>query len=214
MDHFQSTATHYAKNLGQTASANLLTENSVVINPMSLNALILFVGSFKAAGQDGYVGGQMYACRSLLDSALAKKYDWLLLDSTAKSNIRVPFPVRIAHAAKRLVRFLKVITTRRVDCCIIFTSNGWSFVEKGTMAVVAKLLRKKVIIAPRSGFVAAARLAETTTDTLDQSGNSGSARMISANHLTQKDPKSHQRRVDSVLPRHINCFQCWCDCFF
>ncbi len=48
----------------------------------------------------------------------------------------------------------------------------------------------------------------------DQSSNSGSARMIRANHLPQKDPESYQRRVDSVLPGHINCFQCWCDCFF
>jgi glycosyltransferase involved in cell wall biosynthesis len=45
------------------------------------------------------------------------------------------------------------ITTKRVDCCIIFTADGWSFVEKGTMVVIGKMARKAVILAPRSGLV-------------------------------------------------------------
>ena len=132
-----------------------VTRSNCVEEPASVadRLSVLFVGSFKSAGVDGTVGGQMYACRSLLDSPLGKKYNWLLLDSTANSNIPEVFLVRLARALWRLARFSAFLLTKKIDCCIIFAGHGWSFVEKGTMVVLGKFAGKRIVLAPRSGLV-------------------------------------------------------------
>jgi glycosyltransferase involved in cell wall biosynthesis len=114
---------------------------------------VLFVGSFKVNAKDGSVGGQMYACRSLIDSELSNFVDWILLDSTADSNLEKSFIKRTYKACKRLLKFIYYLITSNIDFVIIFTADGWSFIEKGTMALIAKFFRKRVILAPRSGLV-------------------------------------------------------------
>ena len=51
---------------------------------MQTKRKILFVGSFKEKAKDGSVGGQMYACKSLINSDLSNHVDWILFDITGK----------------------------------------------------------------------------------------------------------------------------------
>ena len=45
---------------------------------MSNKKQVLFVGSFIESGKSGNVGGQMFACRSLINSEISEKVDWTL----------------------------------------------------------------------------------------------------------------------------------------
>jgi glycosyltransferase involved in cell wall biosynthesis len=111
----------------------------------------LFVGSFVEAGKAGNVGGQWYACRSLLRSPLSDSVEWILLDTTAPSNYHIPVWRRGLRALGRMIRFVLILVFRRVDSVLLFTSNGNSFREKGTMALIARRFGKTVVIAPRAG---------------------------------------------------------------
>ncbi|WP_437956449.1 glycosyltransferase family 4 protein [Sorangium sp. So ce119] len=111
---------------------------------------ILFVGSFKPPA-DGRIGGQYFACRSLIDSGLGDEFDFLLVDSTIDS-IRVRSPLHRMHTAvPRVLRCIKDLLFSRVDAVLLFSSSGMSFVEKGSVGLLGKLLGKKVVIFPRSG---------------------------------------------------------------
>lgn len=114
---------------------------------------ILFVGGFKKQGKDGSVGGQMFACRSLLDSPISEEVDWILIDSTADSNKARSLFNRTSRALKRLAHFFYALCFKGFDTALIFTVGGGSFLEKGTMALMSKMFGKTVIIAPRSGLI-------------------------------------------------------------
>lgn len=118
------------------------------------NKKVLFVGSFKSSAKDGSVGGQMFACNTLIKSTLSDSIDWTLLDSTASSNLKNSVFERVKKAVLRVSKFIKYLVTNKYDHVLIFSGDGWSFWEKGLMAIIAKKTSKaKVIIAPRSGFI-------------------------------------------------------------
>ena len=52
---------------------------------MNFKKKVLFIGSFVDKANDGSVGGQMYACKSLIESNLTDQIEWILLDTTGKS---------------------------------------------------------------------------------------------------------------------------------
>jgi glycosyltransferase involved in cell wall biosynthesis len=112
---------------------------------------VLFVGSFLKKATDGSVGGQMYACRSLVDSHLSYEIDWILLDTTGKSVPPPPVIERLFLAVFRIFKFIYLLTFRSPDSVLIFSANGPSVYEKGTMIIIAKLMGKKTIFAPRGG---------------------------------------------------------------
>lgn len=114
---------------------------------------VLFVGSFKEGSKDGSVGGQLFACSSLINSELSNFIDWELLDTTAESNLAISFSKRAKNAGRRILLLIKLLLTKKVDAVLIFTADGWSFVEKGLMVLLAKIMRKRVFLAPRSGIV-------------------------------------------------------------
>jgi len=114
---------------------------------------ILFVGSFAKSGRDGSVGGQMFASKLLVASDLKKKVEWFLLDSTADSNLPQSFCIRLFKASKRFFYFIKHLIFTKISTIIIFTADGFSFYEKGTMAILGVYCGKKVILCPRSGLI-------------------------------------------------------------
>jgi len=114
---------------------------------------VLFVGSFKSQATKGAVGGQMYACTSLVESSLSNDINWIKIDTTALSNMHIPFHNRLFKAIKRLFLFIYYLLFKKVDAVLIFAADGFSFIEKGLMAIIAKsIFFKKVIFAPRSGI--------------------------------------------------------------
>lgn len=114
---------------------------------------ILFVGSF-VTQKSGATGGQQYACQSLLKSSeLNDEINWLLLDTTATTNQARNFVERLVPALRRLALFFCFLCTKKIDSVFIFTGNGFSFIEKGLMCIIAKKFAKKIILSPRTEMV-------------------------------------------------------------
>ena len=112
---------------------------------------VIFVGAFARSAGDGTIGGQIYACWSLVQSPLSEKVDWLFVDSTM---LRQPPPriwVRFWLAVRRILRLLWLLLTQRADSVLIFTAyEPLSFLEKGLMALLARLWGKSVVLSLRS----------------------------------------------------------------
>lgn len=115
---------------------------------------VLFVGSFKEETMDGSLGGQMFACKAIINSSISDSIDWTLIDTTADSNILGSNYSRIRKALVRIIKFIYYIIFFKYDYVLIFSGAGWSFWEKGLMALNAqKLSVGKIILAPRSGHI-------------------------------------------------------------
>ncbi len=114
---------------------------------------IVFVGAFKTQAEDGTVGGQLYACRTLLASPLSDHIDWVLLDTTMESLPPPPLQRRAWLALRRLLIFTRHMLTPSIAGALIFTSGRFSFLEKGTMVHIAALFGKQVALFPRSGLI-------------------------------------------------------------
>lgn len=112
---------------------------------------VLFVGSFIEKAKDGSVGGQMYACRSIIASDLSNHIEWILLDTTGESVPPPPVYIRMFFAIKRIFIFIILIITKRPNSALIFSANGPSVFEKGMMIFIAHLFGVKSIFAPRGG---------------------------------------------------------------
>jgi glycosyltransferase involved in cell wall biosynthesis len=112
----------------------------------------LFVGSFKDQAADGSVGGQMFACRSLLASRLKDEFQFILIDSTAESVPAPGFLKRLIKALLRLCTFIFYLITKRPHSVLVFSSAGFSFIEKGLMILLAAPFTR-TILAPRSGIL-------------------------------------------------------------
>lgn len=113
---------------------------------------VLFIGAF-ATSNPAVRGGQLQACTSLLNSSLAAAVDLILLDSTQVSVPPPRWPTRAARALGRFVAALRALLFARIDAVLVFCADGASFVEKGAVALVARALGKRVVLAPRSGFL-------------------------------------------------------------
>jgi len=123
-----------------------------MINQLHKKPKVLFVGAFKQT-MDGSVGGQIHACVTLIKSEISNKVDFTLIDSTMET-LPPPSLMRRAYLAfKRVIIFLYRLSTNRFDTVLIFTSTGFSFLEKGCMALLAKIFRVRVILSPRSGLL-------------------------------------------------------------
>tara|TARA_B100001250_G_C19817464_1_gene799558 strand:- start:14687 stop:15733 length:1047 start_codon:yes stop_codon:yes gene_type:complete len=108
---------------------------------------ILFVGSF--SNSLNVKGGQNTAS-ILLYEALKNEFKISKIDSTM---ISIPPPnifVRTVNAIKRICQF--IILAPKSKSIIIFSADGLSFIEKGLMAIIGKIMMKKVLFCPRSGY--------------------------------------------------------------
>ncbi len=114
---------------------------------------VLFIGAFKKQTGDGGMGGQIFACRTLIESNLKKLYHFHLIDTTAVSIPAPPVYKRLFSVLKRQFQLFKFLMFYKVDIVIAFSSNGASFIEKGFMLLVARAFSKKTILAPRSGLI-------------------------------------------------------------
>ena len=112
----------------------------------------IFVGSFAGQAGDGSVGGQLYACRTLMNSPISEHVAWTTIDSTMASWPPPPLVRRIWPALRRLMLFLFHLLGNK-DGALIFSAAGAGFIEKGLMAVCASQRGIRVVLAPRSGHL-------------------------------------------------------------
>ncbi len=114
---------------------------------------VLFIGSFQSDQLSAVVGGQMFACKSLIQSRLSDTIDWVLIDTTAESKGSISLITRFRKAFFRMSKFIYHLFFSKIDICLIFTADGFSFLEKGMACLIGKLFGKKVVLAPRSGII-------------------------------------------------------------
>ena len=112
---------------------------------------VIFVGAFSPTAKDGTIGGQGTACLSLIDSPISEQVNWIYIDCAQLSQPPPNLAVRTLFAMNRVCRVLWPLLWQRVDSLLIFTGyENPSFLEKGLMAVLGKLFRKRVVMAFRS----------------------------------------------------------------
>ncbi|MBC7486850.1 MAG: glycosyltransferase family 4 protein [Cytophagaceae bacterium] len=118
-----------------------------------MKSKVIFIGSFRKSAKDGSVGGQMFACSSLINSPLRNDIDFVLIDSTADSVPAPPLYRRFIKAVNRIGILFHRLLDRKVTSVLIFSSAGFSLIEKGLMVLICKIFGKKVLFAPRSGLI-------------------------------------------------------------
>lgn len=121
-------------------------------NQKSQQPRILFVGAFPPAERNVF-GGNVTACKALLNSSLPKRAELVLLDSTQISNPPPGLPLRLLLAVRRFFTYLIQFEKRQPDIVLLFTSVGASMVEKGAMAWYARLRGTPALVFPRGGAV-------------------------------------------------------------
>ena len=111
---------------------------------------VLFVAGLEPV-PGGACGGQLTQARTLFNSGLSQVVDLVPLSSTMQSIPPPGLLIRLLAAARRAARFLRELP--RVDVVLVFVSDGMSLVEKGLMCVVARLLRRGVVVRFSSGHL-------------------------------------------------------------
>lgn len=118
----------------------------------SMKPSVAFVGAFNSTGS-AIRGGQISACLALLSGPLAEAYSFHLIDSTQESVPPPSLRRRAWLAARRTVRFALRMLPGRDRIALIFASDGFGFMEKGLMVLLARALGRRVVLAPRSGIL-------------------------------------------------------------
>jgi glycosyltransferase involved in cell wall biosynthesis len=121
-------------------------------NKPDIKPKILFVGAFTKT-LDGSVGGQLYACNTLVRSEISNYIDFTFIDSTMETLPPPSFFRRSYLALKRLIIFLYRLSSNRFDSTFIFTGSGFGFIEKGCMVLLSKLFNVHCVLSPRSGLL-------------------------------------------------------------
>lgn len=119
-------------------------------NNFNNKSSLLFVGAFPPASSE-IVGGNVTACRSLLDAGLADYFDLILFDITQKSIPPPPLFARLPLSILRSLKFFQIVILKRPQFVLLFTSNGASFLEKTIMGLFARIFGSTVVLFPRAG---------------------------------------------------------------
>lgn len=113
---------------------------------------VLMVAGLTPVKQGG-TGGQITEARTLYESAFAAAIDVTPLSSSMMSIPPPALWVRAAAAMWRMWRFTWCVP--HVDVALIYFADGLSLIEKGVMAVIARLMRRGVVLRFGSGRVPA-----------------------------------------------------------
>ena len=122
----------------------------------ALGRRVILVGALRGALKDDRIGGQVFACTSLMTSRLSTAIRFVPIDSSIRSIKASSKIMRIPSALWRLSRraWLLVFRARRPSC-LMFSSHGSSFVEKGAMTLMAWTTGARSFLFPRSGLLEA-----------------------------------------------------------
>ena len=111
---------------------------------------LLIVGAFPPANKKIY-GGIHKSCKILLNSSLSVKFNLITIDSSQSSNPVPNIIIRSFSACKRIILLISKLIFEKPKAALIFTSDGFSAIEKGVMCVICSLFNCKAMIFPRAG---------------------------------------------------------------
>ena len=114
---------------------------------------ILFVGAFNKRNTKNLIGGQLFACKSLAESNLSTKYNFIKLCTSQRSIPPPNILIRVYDSIIRFLRLFKILIFNKIDVGLIFTTAGFGFLEKGIMIFICKKFNVKTILFPRSGHI-------------------------------------------------------------
>lgn len=116
-----------------------------------MNNQVLFIGSFKLP-VTGYYGGVYFASTSLRDKMEQEDIKVIELDTTLKDISVTEVYKRLPTIIARGFYFLyKIMFSPKANSLFIFVSAGNSYIDKLPSILLARMLRKKVVVFPRSG---------------------------------------------------------------
>ena len=115
---------------------------------------VLIVGAFQRTHGDNRIGGLAFACSSLVNSELADQYDFVLIDSTIRSIKSRTGIHRLPSALYRISLAFWHMLFKRLHCVVCFSSHGNSFLEKGMIILLGRVLFQRTVLFPRSGHLA------------------------------------------------------------
>jgi glycosyltransferase involved in cell wall biosynthesis len=111
---------------------------------------LLFLGAFPPSSKKIF-GGNITACKTLLEAGLGDHLDLILVDSTQRAVPPPPPWIRLLDAGPRMLKFISLAWGKKPDAALIFCSTGLSFSEKSLLAVICRLFGVKVLFFPRGG---------------------------------------------------------------
>lgn len=111
---------------------------------------LLIVGAFPPANKKIY-GGIYKSCKVLLNSSLSENFNLITIDSSQSSNPVPNIFIRSFSACKRIVILISKLIFEKPKAALIFTSDGFSAIEKGVMCVICSFFNCKAMIFPRAG---------------------------------------------------------------
>ena len=112
---------------------------------------IIFLGAFKSEAADGTIGGQAFACRSLVESALSEEVKWHLIDGTQRTQQTPGAMERTFFAGHRFCKAIWWLMTKRIRATLIFSRYEiGGFFEKGIIAMAASILGQRSILSIRT----------------------------------------------------------------
>lgn len=114
---------------------------------------LLLVGAVRGRLKDSRIGGQVFACSSLIQSRLVERYDIHGVDSSISSIRSSSRIARIPAAVWRLLKFSWLLLILREPAVMIFCSHGVGVLEKGLMVWLARAAGARCLLLPRSGHL-------------------------------------------------------------
>ena len=111
---------------------------------------LLFVGAFPPLGVKIY-GGAVTACATLKGAGLAEHFDLILLNSTQRTVPPPPVWLRFLYSLPRCWKYMWHVIRNRPDAILIFSSSGFSFLEKSLFAMFGHFFCRRVLLFPRGG---------------------------------------------------------------
>jgi len=111
----------------------------------------IFVGPDPKNISNNHPGGQLTAARGLTQYAQENDIKLTIID-TLQSSFPIPsFRIRIYKFFRRLILFIKYLQKTNITGVIIFSSSGFSFIEKSIMIIISRLHKIPSILFLRSG---------------------------------------------------------------
>jgi glycosyltransferase involved in cell wall biosynthesis len=122
-------------------------------NKVNFNSRItvVFVGSFFDPSKKSERGGMHTDCETFVQSEILKHVDFIEFDTTNRSIPPPPLVSRLFNAPKRLISFIETCARNKPHIVLIYSSGGFSFLEKGIMTISARILGIPTILSVRAG---------------------------------------------------------------
>jgi glycosyltransferase involved in cell wall biosynthesis len=112
---------------------------------------VLFVGGLSPV-PDGSAGGGVTEATTLFNQGLGEDFEFVAMSTTMPSNPPPGLMRRATLAARRLATFCRLV--RGSDAVLVFTSDGLSFLEKGTLCLIARFMSRPTILRLGGGRLA------------------------------------------------------------